>query len=223
MTTDWIEDLKRVLPAQSIRELFSVFLLLRWQDVKNEEKQLTGDFEGSGYVPLLPSWLQLQNWAESTNPAEIADNINALASHIEWNKAEGFDDSDFEFLKHLDNPLRHIQSIDASLLLSLARWVTSLQLNPLTAPGILSDIFNQVLTETRTPHDGEHISSENLSRLVAELSNPAPGESVYDPCFGVGNFLISAWNLTRLQQNEQKHSLTSLQISGNFLGFHRQN
>lgn len=55
MTTDWIEDLKRVLPAQSIRELFSVFLLLRWQDVKNEEKQLTGDFEGSGYVPLLPS------------------------------------------------------------------------------------------------------------------------------------------------------------------------
>jgi len=215
MTTDWIEDLKRVLPAQSIRELFSVFLLLRWQDVKNEEKQLTGDFEGSGYVPLLPSWLQLQNWAESTNPAEIADNINALASHIEWNKAKGFDDSDFEFLKHLDNPLRHIQSIDASLLLSLARWVTSLQLNPLTARGILSDIFDQVLTETRTPHDGEYTSSENLSRLVAELSNPAPGESVYDPCFGVGNFLISAWNLTRLRQNEQKHSFTSLQISGN--------
>ncbi|ADY81789.1 type I restriction-modification system methyltransferase subunit [Acinetobacter pittii PHEA-2] len=212
---NWIAELKRFLSTQSVRELFSVFLLLRWQDVKDEEKQFIAEFEGSEYVPLFPTTLQMRNWADLINPADVIEKINTLASHIERNNAEKFNTAGFGYLKHLHNPLHHIQSIDASLMLPVIQWLCSLQLTPLTAPKILSDIFERILTETRDSNDGEFSSSESLSHLIAELINPKSGESIYDPCFGTGNFLISAWNLFQLRQIKQQNSGNTLQVSGN--------
>lgn len=214
-TTNWMTELKHFLSAQSLREVFSVFLLLRWQDVKDEENQFIAEFEGSEYVPFLPPALQMRNWGDLINPAEVTENINALASHIEWNNIEAFNAAGFSYLKHLDKPLRHIQSIDVSLLMPVIQWLCSLQLTPLSAPKILSEIFERILTETSDRHDIEYSSAESLSRLIAELINPKPGESIYDPCFGTGNFLISAWNLFQLRQNKQQNLSNTLRVSGN--------
>ncbi|UYF81090.1 hypothetical protein LSO59_18665 (plasmid) [Acinetobacter ursingii] len=104
----------------------------------------------------------MRNWVDLINLAEVTENINALASHIEWNNTKAFNAAGFSYLKHLGKPLRHIQSIDASLLMPVIEWLCSLQLTPLTAPKILSDIFECILTETRDRHDIEYSSAESL-------------------------------------------------------------
>lgn len=58
----------------------------------------------------------------------------------------------------------------------------------------ISQLFEVILHETRTPQTTQFSSSKLLSQLIVAIAAPKSGENILDPCAGEGNFLIAAHN-----------------------------
>lgn len=71
------------------------------------------------------------------------------------------------------------------------------------APGVeddrrhTSDVFDFLMTRFATAEDrhrGVFVTPRSLARLLVELTTPAPGDRILDPCAGTGAFLIEVAN-----------------------------
>ncbi len=49
---------------------------------------------------------------------------------------------------------------------------------------------------------------------MAALADPGPGERVYDPCFGAGNFLVAAWRQAEASRAESTRYGPLLEVAG---------
>ncbi|WP_257970042.1 SAM-dependent methyltransferase, partial [Vibrio parahaemolyticus] len=56
----------------------------------------------------------------------------------------------------------------------------------------ISQLFEVILQETRTPQTIQFSSSKLISQLIVAIAAPKSGETILDPCVGEGSFLIAA-------------------------------
>lgn len=177
------------LPVQ-----LAVLIYLRWVDFQEAERETIAAFEDRPYDLLLPESMCWRNWyaaqgdelAETLSirlPTELSrlQNVrhNRLATH----------------LHHMAQPLFDLAKWSAESLATATQWLSD---QPFETPSdrraLLNDYddFLNSVRRDRAQHGvGDHSDPRWLARLVADLAGASPGDSIYDPCFGVGGFLVA--------------------------------
>lgn len=195
------------------REVFATLLVLRWVDMQEAELEAIAVFENRVYQPLLPQSLQWRHWFRLDHSGVIADRLQELAHYIEHLHVDA-EHPVVSYLHALVDPLRRVLKVNFVYLIDFVRWVGELPFETPSERSSLLDIFDQVLTETSDVYHGQFSTPANISYLVAALANPQPGESVYDPCFGSGNFLVAAWQQADRSVVEQRRPGALLEVAG---------
>lgn len=219
-TSQWIaalDVLRSEMPASEskslIREVFAAFLLLRWADLQDAELEAMAVFEDRPYQPLLPEPLQWRHWAPLDHPRAIADRLQELARHVAGLRGDTAHPV-AAYLHALAEPLRRVLKVNFFYLHDFVRWVADLPFETRSERRALLEVFDQAIAETGDPYDGQFASPVNIARLVAALAKPQPGERVYDPCFGSGNFLVTAWQQAERSRNELRRPGALLEVAG---------
>jgi len=196
-----------------IREAVAALLLLRWFDQLEAEQEAMAVFEDRAYRRLLPAQLQWRRWHALEQPATLSEHVQALAEHLERQESDAIQ-AEIPWLRRLAAPLRRLLEVNPFYWLDLLRWVGELPFEtPSDRRGLL-ELFDLVLAETSDAYDGQHQTPANVARLVAALAQPQQGERVYDPCFGLGNFLIAAWQQAERNWHQARRPGPLLDVAG---------
>lgn len=219
-TSQWVAALdvlrSEMPPSESrslIREVFAAFLLLRWADLQDAEQEAMAVFEDRTYQPLLPEPLQWRHWVRLDSPRAIAERLQELAQHVEGLRGDAAHPV-AAYLHALAEPLLRVLKVNFIYLHDFVRWVADLPFETPSERRALLDVFDQAIAETGDPYDGRYASPANIARLVAALASPQPGERVYDPCFGSGNFLVAAWQQAERSRYELRRPGALLEVAG---------
>lgn len=196
-----------------IREVFAAFLLLRWADLQDAEQEAMAAFEDRTYQPLLPEPLQWRHWVRLDHPRAIADRLQELTQYVDGLRGDAAHPV-AAYLHPLAEPLRSVLKVNFVHLHDFVRWVADLPFETPSERRELLEVFDQVIAETGDPYDGQYATPVNIARLVAALANPQPGERVYDPCFGSGNFLVAAWQQAERSRHELRRPGALLEVAG---------
>lgn len=187
-----------------IREAFATFVLLRWADLHDAEQEAMAIFDERAYEPLLPPTLQWRQWSRLDHAPAITERLQALADRVESLRSDA-DHPVAAYLHALAEPLRRVLHVHFVYLIDLVHWVGELPLETASERRTTLDIFDHLLAEVRDPADGQFSSPNSIARLVAALAQPQPGDRVYDPCFGSGNFLVAAWQQAERSSTDFQH------------------
>lgn len=219
-TSQWVaalDVLRSEMPASEsrslIRDVFAAFLLLRWADLQDAEQEAMAVFEDRTYQPLLPGPLQWRHWVGLDSPNVIASRLNELAQYVDGLRG----DAAHPIASHLHalaEPLHRVLKVNFFYLHDFVRWVADLPFETPSERRALLEVFDQALAETSDPYAGQYATPINIARLMTALANPQPGERVYDPCFGSGNLLVSAWQQTERSRNELRRPGALLEVAG---------
>lgn len=76
------------------------------------------------------------------------------------------------------------------------------------------EAFDAAFDDSGDAYHGIFSTPSNIARLAVALSKPKPGERIYDPCFGSGNFLIEANRQVEKNQEYPRQHKNMLDISG---------
>ncbi len=219
-TSQWVgalDVLRSEMPVSEsrslIREVFAAFLLLRWADLQDAEQEAMAAFEDRTYQPLLPEQLQWRQWVHLDHPRAIADRLHDLAQYVDGLRGDAAHPV-AAYLHALAEPLRRVLKVNFVYLHDFVRWVADLPFETPSERRGLLEVFDQVIAETGDPYDGQYATPVNIARFVAALANPQPGERVYDPCFGSGNFLVAAWQQAESSRNELRRPGALLEVAG---------
>ena len=118
------------------------------------------------------------------------------------------------WLRRLAAPLRRWARVNPFYWHDLLQWIGELPFETPSDRRALLELFDLVLAETGEVYDGQHQTPANVARLVAALAQPQPGERVYDPCFGSGNFLIAAWQQAERTWQQARRPGPLLEVAG---------
>jgi type I restriction enzyme M protein len=197
-----------------IRETLAALLLLRWIDYAEIEQEAMAVFEVRQHQPLVPRALQWRGWALLQQPNDIAQRLREVVRWLEDSRADRQHPLS-AWLQRLASPLRRtLEVVDFVYMHDLVHWVGEL---PFETPGerrTLLEVFDRVLAETNDGSDGQYSTPTNIAHLVAALANPQPGERIYDPCFGFGNFLAAAWQRAERSRRDVRRPESLLDIAG---------
>lgn len=196
-----------------IREVFAAFLLLRWTDLRDAEQEAMATFEDRSHHPLLPPALQWRHWSHLEQPESIADRLSQLAHYVTGLRGDAGHPM-AAYLHALAGPLHRMLKVDFVYLLDLVRWVGEVPFETPSERRALLEVFDQVVAETGDARDGEFSTPIDIARLVAALASPQPGDRVYDPCFGSGNFLVAAWQEAQRSRTELRRPSALLKVAG---------
>jgi len=196
-----------------IREVFATFLLLRWVDSQEAEQEAMAIFEDRAYQSLLPELLQWRNIARLENPQDIAKRLHELAGYVEGLRGDAVNPV-AAYLHTVAEPLRRILEVNFVYLIDIVHWVGELPFETPSKRRKLLDVFDQVINETRDVYDDLFSTPANIARFVTELANPQPGDRIYDPCFGSGNFIVAAWQHAQHSGVKQRRPGALLEVAG---------
>ena len=79
-------------------------------------------------------------------------------------------------------------------------WLRGLDLSTPAGRRLAADVFDEAVRFMVHRHGdslGQFVTPAPVVDLMVALANPAPGEKVYDPCFGFGGLLVEALRRTR--------------------------
>lgn len=174
-----------------IREIFAVFLLLRIYDrnlpkvgIENSQFELSE----SEIIPLELSWRNI-----SRLPVlGIAEKLSQLQNIFD-NLVSKSHSSESSFLRVVSESIGRILKVNFVYLDQFFDWLNSQEFDSDERIDEALSAFDCVLEETADNYEGLHRTSVDVSTLVTAVADPSHGNSVYDPCFGFGNFLTKCW------------------------------
>ena len=212
-----IDALKNEMPVSEartlIREIFAVFVLLRWIDLQDNEKEAMAVFDGRSYQSLLPQSLQWRHWAHMDNAHRISERLRELRSYV-GGLAGDTTHPLSAYLHPLVEPLRRALDVNLDYLLDLLHWVAKIPFETTSDRSTLIDLLDQIVAKTGNTRDGEFSTSVSIARLMAGLANPRAGDRVFDPCFGFGNILVATWQHAERCHIGQSRPEPLLQVKG---------
>jgi type I restriction enzyme M protein len=198
-----------------IREIFAAFFVLRWSDHQDAEQEAMAVFDDQHYQPLLPPALQWRHLMQLKDPDEIASRMRELVHRLDGLRGDAWQPMN-AWLHMIAAPLRRLLNLDRIYLRDLVHWVGGIRIETPDERRALLLVFDRILTDSGDAVSGygQYSSPGNIARLVAALANPQPGERVYDPCFGSGNFLIAAWQHAERSRNARSRPGPLLEVAG---------
>ena len=135
---------------------------------------------------------------------KLADRLNRLfSSDISFREIDQHIDESLSLLRHsvkveglseLDFSSKYHLFKDKRVVMEALYWFNQWGGLRLDRRKDISQLFEVILQETRTPQTTQFSSSKLLSQLIVAIADPKSGETILDPCVGEGNFLIAAHN-----------------------------
>ncbi|HAV1934592.1 hypothetical protein NS29R_08305 [Enterobacter hormaechei subsp. xiangfangensis] len=175
-----------------VRDFFSAFLLLRWIDIHDAEGEAVALFEEKDYHPLLPSYLRFQNWPHPITSTDLTAFVSSLIAYLARH-----DRQEIPVMNALNEIVPKLYETHLAQFTATVNWIASYARGMPDERQMLSTMFETVLDETEDMRAGYFTAPDVITHLVAEIMSPEAGEKVYDPCSGLGGFLLSAFEKVR--------------------------
>ena len=190
-------------------EAFCAMLLLRVGEWQNQEDRAIAEFEGTTPAPEWPWTLK---W-------EAVDNdLDLYAGHLAdgvWPKLktlQGVCPAILRELPGLVDPHR----IDAWTWHTAATVLSSYTAEQMGDPRLANE-FELLLQSIQDRDFSSSSTPPRLRELMVDIAAPQPGETVYDPCFGLGGLLVeSARRMSLGGEGRNRGQSEQVQHSGFF-------
>ncbi|MBI4661635.1 MAG: N-6 DNA methylase [Verrucomicrobia bacterium] len=192
----------------------AAMLYLRWADFQEAEAEAMAAFDESDYKPLLPASLHWRRWHDVA-PAELpAFFIQTLPDAVE--KLSGAHDPVAASLQRILPAIRSVGELSAKALAALVEWLAA---QPFETPKdrlLLLALFDEFLDHTAARESGQFRTPAGINDLLVALAAPAPGERLYDPCFGFAGILTAASRRVRRSEKSgfARNGIPALEIAG---------
>jgi type I restriction enzyme M protein len=182
------------LSGSHLRDLFTVAVLLRWADYQEAEEEAMAEFEDRQWHSVLPPRLRWRIWFRLPAPElgrilfdELPAYLTGLRSRSETALAA--------YLSALSEPLQHVATTNIGVVCDVVHWVGDQPLETNNDRRLFLEFFDSLLEETIEKREGEFVTPQSIAKLAVAIADPGPGDRVYDPCFGFGGFLTTAWEV----------------------------
>ncbi|MBS1789702.1 MAG: N-6 DNA methylase [Acidobacteria bacterium] len=178
----------------------AVLIILRWADRLETEEEAIAEFEGHSFQRTLPRHLSWSHW-KNLSPEELRHRLRESLHSARDNGGNVA-----EILSRLaavyDSERVDPRSLEEALLMVGFTADGSISGGPRLAAA-----YDQLIADyaEATSHGfGQSVTPQPIAELMVELTNPQPGESIYDPCFGGASMLAAAGR--RIVEEGQKLS-----------------
>jgi type I restriction enzyme M protein len=195
------------------RRAISSLLLLRLADNRDAEQEAMAAFEEIPWKPILAARLRWRNLAKAEVPQQLADRLLELSS-VAVRLREEVSDPVANHLHMVAEPLRELLKLKPFVVQEVVSLLDSLPLDTASDRRAALTYFDRDVLEMRSIGDGVFASPPPIAHLVAVLAKPRPDDRVYDPCFGIGNLLLSLWQFAEGSGRHSRRSGSILQVSG---------
>lgn len=187
-------------PLADVIASISFFLVMRWAEYQDRQEEAFADFEEFEFTPKIPrelGWRRLCDIFDNQSRYEsevsrmferqtLADSIlpalcEISGSHLAETIAQA---------AHSFDP----RKLSWSLLQKTFDYSKTLAIETPAERQSSARAFDELVTEavSQTRYGGESFTPSLVAGLMVEIANPQVGESVYDPCFGLGGLLAAA-------------------------------
>lgn len=182
---------------QQISFLFFLKMLEEQDDAMEKEEQLTGRPHKSMFEGKNEQY-RWSNWREKSG--------KELFTFVR--------DKVFPFIEKLQNGHHNINQIfygakllipDESVLKRTVEIVDSIEFSKLDTD-IKGDLYESLLASIESAGElGQFLTPRHIIRAIVEMVNPKIGDTIFDPACGSAGFLITAFELIRLQNSDPKN------------------
>ena len=212
-------DLPGKLRAEkhSLREYaapLAALIFLRWVDFRDSEDEATSAFDEIPYSPLLPIGIRWRRWQQLP-----PDDLHVFFSRTLPRAIEQMSDMHEPFgaiLRRILPILRTFEEFSTSELSSLTDWLANQPFETPRDRWLLLERFDMLLDEIVDRDSGQYRTPSAIDDLLVALIAPAPGERMYDPCFGFGGILTAACKRfrTKTRSNFARSGAPELGVTG---------
>lgn len=177
----------------------AVLLLLRWVDLVDAELEAIALFNGEDYDRVLPRELAWDTWAGLQGPE--------LTDYLQHKLVPALADTRSDALSvDLSHPSIKNAFSSPGDLETLVQAVAEIPFETAADQRHAGEIFGELIrkTVTKSRYSGAFATPPAVAELMARLAAPAPGERIFDPCFGSGEVLIHC--IDKLHQSAEFHT-----------------
>ena len=156
---------------EDVRNLLVLLFLLRWL---RDEMISFAEYNGESESLKLADRLN-RLFSSDISFREIDQHIDESLSLLRHSvKVEGLSELDFSSKYHLFK--------DKRVVMEALYWFNQWGGLRLDRRKDISQLFEVILQETRTPQTTQFSSSKLLSQLIVAIADPKSGETILDPC-----------------------------------------
>ncbi len=196
--------------AQRISQLCWMFFL-KIIDDQDQELELLKD----GYRSPVPARLQWRNWAG--DPEGITgDELIAFIDHDLFPVLKGLPsrtDSRAKVVRDVfEDAYNYMKS--GQLIRQVVNKINDIDFNNLAERHHFGDIYEQILNDLQSAGNaGEYYTPRAVTSFMAQMTDPKPGETLFDPACGTGGFLACAIRHMREHYVKRLDDETRMQAS----------
>lgn len=197
------------------REAIAALLLLRWIDYSEAEREAIAIFEGAPFNSILPSNLQWRALCliDFSEADQLAERISALGEHLAGQSSSS-EPKPAVWIRRLSPVFERLSKVNSTYLLHELQRVAELPFETASERLKALESFDSDLDERSDSYHAQYSTPFNISRLVAALADPQPGERIYDPCFGSANLLIETHRQAKGKQDSPRRGNLQLDVAG---------
>lgn len=184
-----------------VPEMLASLIVLRWVDFQEAEREAVAEFDSTPYEPVVNPRLRWGAWhsLQGQRLGEFLDqDLRGTLSHI----GAAVRDPLAAQLSMTAEAIEELLRLPFAAQQRLVEWVSA---QPFETPGErleLLSAFDQLLDEFSDSKNGLDRTPASVAQLVASLSDPKPGDRVYDPCFGTAGLLTAVADLVRRKERD---------------------
>ena len=205
------------LSRHDLPVILATLIFLRWVDFQDAEQEAMAVFDEVEYSPVLPGSCHWRSWHDF--PPE---KMQTFFQDQLLPKLQNLNRSQHTLAAYLGRLIPAIQKISGlppSSWTPLAGWLADQPFETQADRRALLKTFDSIIENSSKKHSGGSgflPVPAGIAETMVRLAAPFPGARIYDPCFGLGSLLTSAWDYVQEQQNEEpmRVSPSLLSIAG---------
>ncbi|MFP4237383.1 MAG: N-6 DNA methylase [Desulfonatronovibrio sp.] len=200
--------------------ILAALIFLRWVDFQDAEQEAMAAFDEVDYSPVLPGSCHWRSW-HAFSPEKMQDFFqDQLLSRLK-NLSNSHHHTLTAYLGRIFPAIQKISELPPLSWTPLVGWLADQPFETQADRRALLKVFDFIIESTAKKHSRGWGSGflpvpAEIAQTLVRLASPFPGARIYDPCFGLGSLLTSAWDYVQDQQSKGPRSFNSpfLSISG---------
>jgi len=186
-----LDHLRGELPAYDMPVTLAALLYLRWADFQEAEQEAIAAFDEADYAPVLPAALHWRSWYNLPPydlPELFADRLSPTLERLNNSRHNSL----ATHLHRIASAVKDLGRLSPHTLEALIHWLAEQPFETPSDRRALLGIFDALLDRVLDKSFSEFRTPAAIVSLLVELAAPAPGDRVYDPCFGTAGLLTAA-------------------------------
>jgi len=186
-----LDHLRDELPAHDVPVTLAALLYLRWADFQEAEQEAIAAFDEADYDPVLPAALHWRSWYDLPPhdlPELFSDRLAPALERLNNSRHNPL----ATHLHRIASAVKDLGRLSPHALEALIHWLAQQPFETPSDRRALLDVFDALLDRVPDKSFSEFRTPAAIVSLLVELAAPAPGDRVYDPCFGTAGLLTAA-------------------------------